>query len=66
MAIYEGATFASIASKTTGGGPQGCEILYSVVTALPATADVQGLPLDTPSDPIALNNGEIVLLEITA
>jgi hypothetical protein len=65
-AVYEGGSFTSIASKTTGGGPQGCYILYGVISQLPTTANVQGLPLNTLSDPIALNNGEYVILELTA
>jgi hypothetical protein len=64
-AIYEGATFAGIAAKTPAKGPQGCEILYNVVTLLPANANVQGLTLNTPSDPITVGPSEVVLLEIT-
>jgi hypothetical protein len=64
-AIYEGATFASIAAKTPAKGPQGCEILYNVVTLLPPGTNVQGLSVNTPSAPIAVGNGEVVLLEIT-
>lgn len=63
--LYEGATFASIASKTTGGGPQGTDVLYRITSQLPASADLQGLPLNTSSDPIAVN-GEYVLFEITS
>jgi hypothetical protein len=65
-AIYEGATFQSIAAQTSAKGPQGCEILYNVVTLLPGTANVQGLALNTPSNPIAVGPNEVVLLEITA
>jgi hypothetical protein len=65
-AIYEGATFSSLAAKTNGGGPQGCIILYGLVAAVSSTTDLQTLPLNTVSVPIAISNGEYVLLEFTS
>ncbi len=63
--LYEGASFASIAAKTTNGGPAGCDVLYSITSQLPASADLQDLPLNTVSDPIA-ENGDYLLVEITS
>ena len=65
-AIYEGATFSSLAAKTNGGGPQGCIILYGLVAAVSSTTDLQNLPLNTVSVPIAISNGQYVLLEFTS
>jgi parvulin-like peptidyl-prolyl isomerase len=64
-AVYEGESFASVAAKTSGGGPQGCDVLYGVTSQLPATANLENLPVNTVSAPIAVS-GEYVLIEITA
>ena len=36
-------------------GPQGCDILYGVASSLPTGTDLQNLPLNTVSSPIAVN-----------
>ncbi len=58
-AVYEGAKFAD-----TGGQSQGCEVLYGVTSALPSTAQLQNLPLNTLSNPVSYN-GAYLLIEMT-
>jgi hypothetical protein len=62
--VYEGASFASLASQVAGGGPQACEDLFGVVSALPSTADLTKLALNTVSAPISYG-GQYLLVEIT-
>ena len=45
-------------------GPQGCDILYGVASSLPAGTDLESLPLNTVSSPIAVNSNYL-LIEIT-
>ena len=60
-----GTPFATVAGQTQGGGPQGCDILYGVASSLPAGSDLESLPLNTVSSPIA-ENGTYLLVEITS
>jgi hypothetical protein len=62
--VAAGTPFAQVASQVTGGGPQGCEILYGVASSLPAGSNLQQLPLNTVSSPIAVN-GNYLLIEMT-
>ncbi len=62
--VAAGTPFAQVASQVTGGGPQGCEILYGVAASLPAGSNLQELPLNTVSSPIAVN-GNYLLIEMT-
>ena len=48
-----GTPFATGGVAAAGGGPQGCDILYGVASALPAGSNLQDLPLNTVSSPIA-------------
>jgi len=63
--VYEGASFATLSAAIPGGGPQGCDQLYGIVSELPASADLDSLPLNTVSAPISYN-GSYLLLEITS
>jgi hypothetical protein len=63
--VAAGTAFAQVASQVTGGGPQGCTILYGLASQLPAGSNLQGLPVNTVSSPIAFN-GSYLLLEITS
>jgi hypothetical protein len=58
--IVAGSSFASV-----GGSAQGCEVLYGVISELPATADLQALPLHTVSAPVA-SGSDYYLIEITS
>ncbi len=57
--------FSQIASQVSGGGPQGCDILYGITQQLPTGSNLQSLPLNTVSAPISYN-GSYLLVEITA
>ncbi len=62
--VAAGTPFDQVASQVAGGGPQGCEILYGVASSLPAGSNLQELPLNTVSSPIAVN-GNYLLIEMT-
>jgi hypothetical protein len=62
--VYEGASFADLA-KTSGGGPQGCEIRFGIESQLPTAAHLQTLALNTVSAPISYNGGYL-LIELTS
>ena len=62
--VTSGTPFATVASATQGGGPQGCLVLAQVAAELPSTAHLQTLPLNTVSDPIS-DNGQYLLVEVT-
>jgi hypothetical protein len=62
--VAAGTPFATVAAAAQGG-PQSCQILYGVASSLPAGSDLQSLPLNTVSSPIAVNS-EYLLLEITS
>jgi hypothetical protein len=62
-ATVSGTPFAQEATAA-GGGPQGCAVLYALAEELPAAADLEGLAVNTVSQPIA--DGEAyILIEIT-
>jgi hypothetical protein len=63
--VTSGTPFATVAAKTTGGGPQGCTVLYNIIADLPATSDLGTLALNTPSMPISYD-GEYLVVEITS
>jgi len=62
--VAAGTPFSTVAAQTEGGGPQGCDILYGIASSLPAGSDLQSLPLNTLSSPIAVNSSYL-LIEIT-
>jgi hypothetical protein len=62
--VASGTPFATVASGTQGGGPQGCIVLAQVAAQLPSSANLQSLPLNTVSDVID-DNGSYLLLEVT-
>jgi hypothetical protein len=63
-AVAAGTPFSQVASQVTGGGPQGCSDLYPIASQLPAGSNLESLPLNTLSSPIAVN-GSYLLVEIT-
>jgi len=63
--VAAGTPFAQVASQVTGGGPQGCDILYGIASSLPTGSNLQELPLNTVSNPIAVNSNYL-LIEITS
>jgi topoisomerase IA-like protein len=62
--VAAGTPFAQVATAATGGGPQGCDILYGVAADLPAGTNLESLALNTVSSPIA-ENGDYLVVEIT-
>jgi hypothetical protein len=62
--VAAGTPFAQVAAQVSGGGPQGCDILYGIASSLPAGSNVQDLPLGTVSSPIAVNS-DYLLIQIT-
>jgi hypothetical protein len=63
--VAAGTPFAQVAAQVTGGGPQGCDILYEITSSLPAGSNISNLPLSTVSSPIAVNS-DYLLIEITS
>jgi PPIC-type PPIASE domain len=64
-AVYEGGSFAKLATEEPQGGPQGCDVLATIVSELPATADLSSLPVNTVSNPVEVD-GQYLLIEITS
>jgi hypothetical protein len=62
--VAGGTPFAQVAAQATGGGPQGCSILYGIASSLPAGSNLQNLALGAVSNPIAANN-DYLLVQIT-
>jgi hypothetical protein len=62
--VAAGTPFAQVASQVTGGGPQGCSILYGIASSLPAGSNLQNLAIGAVSDPIAVNS-DYLLVQIT-
>jgi hypothetical protein len=62
--VAAGTPFAQVAAQVSGGGPKGCDILYGVASALPAGTNLESLPLNAVSSPIA-QNGDYFLVQIT-
>jgi hypothetical protein len=62
--VHAGTPFATVAAQEPGGGPQGCDILYGIVSELPA-ANLQTLKLNTLSAPIS-ESGTYLVVEITS
>jgi len=62
-----GTPFATVASSTSssGGGPQGCDILADLETKLPPAANLKSLATGAVSSPID-DNGTYLLLQITS
>jgi hypothetical protein len=63
--VAAGTPFATVASGTQGGGPQGCIVLAQVAAQLPPSANLQSLPLNTVSNVID-DNSNYLLLEVTS
>jgi hypothetical protein len=64
-AVAAGTPFAQVAAEVTGGGPQGCDILYGVATSLPAGSNLQGLAVNALSPPIPAGS-DYLLIQITS
>jgi hypothetical protein len=64
-AVAAGTPFAQVAAEVTGGGPQGCDILYGIAAQLPAGSNLEGLALNTVSQPI-VEGSTYLLVEITS
>ena len=62
--VSSGTPFAQVAAQATGGGPQGCDILYGIASSLPTGSNIQNLALGSVSSPIAVNS-DYLLLQIT-
>jgi PPIC-type PPIASE domain len=62
--VAGGTPFAQVAAQATGGGPQGCSILYGIASSLPAGSNLQSLPIGAVSNPIAVNS-DYLLVQIT-
>jgi hypothetical protein len=63
--VTAGTPFAQVAAAVAGGGPQKCEILYGIAAQLPAGSNLEGLALNTVSQPIVVGS-TYLLLEITS
>lgn len=62
--VAAGSSFAKLAAATTGGGPEGCEVLFTIASELPPTADLQQLAVNAVSQPISVDN-EYLLVQVT-
>ena len=63
-AVAFGQSFSTLAAATTGGGPQGCEVLYGVSSQLGSDAHLDTLAVNAVSQPISYN-GSYLLVQIT-
>jgi hypothetical protein len=63
--VAAGTPFAQVAAQVSGGGPAGSTILYGLSSQLPAGSNLESLPVDTVSSPIAVNSSYL-LIEFTA
>jgi hypothetical protein len=64
-AVAAGTPFATVAAQVTGGGPQGCDILYGVASSLPAGSNLQSQAVGALSQPI-LEGSDYLLVQITS
>ncbi|HEY1829030.1 MAG TPA: peptidylprolyl isomerase [Acidimicrobiales bacterium] len=64
-AVFEGGSFATLAAEQPQGGPQGCDVLATIISELPASADLSSLPLNTVSPPVEVD-GQYLLIEMTS
>jgi hypothetical protein len=62
--VHAGVSFPALAALVQGGGPQGCDILYGIISELPGS-NLQNLPIGTVSAPIAAG-GSYLLVDITS
>ena len=63
-AVAYGQSFSTLAAGTTGGGPQGCDVLYGVSSQLGSDAHLDKLAVNAVSQPISYN-GSYLLVQIT-
>jgi PPIC-type PPIASE domain len=65
--VTSGTPFSTVAGNTTssGGGPQGCDVLSDLESKLPSDADLASLPTGTVSPPVD-DNGTYLLLQVTS
>jgi PPIC-type PPIASE domain len=64
--VAAGTPFAQVAAQAGGGPQQPCSILYGLASSLPAGSNLQSLPVNQVSSPIALSSTEYALLQITS
>src|SRR5208282_5250688 len=62
--VKAGTPFAQVASKVSGGGPQGCQILYGIAGQLGTS--LLTLKNGAVSTPLPYSNGVYLLLQITS
>jgi PPIC-type PPIASE domain len=63
--VATGTPFAQVATQVSGGGPQGCDILYGIAASLPAGSNLESQPVGTVSSPIAISTSDYLLIQIT-
>jgi hypothetical protein len=63
-AVAYGQSFSTLAAGTTGGGPQGCDVLFGVSSQLGSDAHLDTLAVNAISQPISYN-GSYLLVQIT-
>jgi hypothetical protein len=63
--VAAGTPFDQVATAVAGGGSGGCHILYGIAAQLPAGSSLEGLALNTVSQPI-VEGSAYLLLEITS
>jgi hypothetical protein len=63
-AVAFGQSFSTLAAATTGGGPQGCDVLFGVSSQLGSGAHLDTLAVNAVSQPISYN-GSYLLVQIT-
>ncbi|MGP0030558.1 MAG: peptidyl-prolyl cis-trans isomerase [Acidimicrobiales bacterium] len=62
--VDAGTPFSQVAAAVSGGGPQGCDVLYGIAAQLPS-ADLPALKIGEVSAPISAN-GSYLLVQITS
>jgi hypothetical protein len=63
--VAAGTPFAQVAAAATSGHQQVCDILYGLAAELPTGTNLESLPLNTVSSPVAAN-GDYLVVEMTS
>jgi hypothetical protein len=63
--VAAGTPFETVAAQAGGGPQRPCSILYGIASMLPAGSNLQSLPVNQVSSPIALSSTEYALVQIT-
>ncbi len=64
--VAAGTPFAQVAAAQSGGGPQGCGVLYGLAVQFPSGTNLPSQKTGAVSAPIPLGSGNYLLVQITS